>query len=178
MTELILERRFDPPLSPQDVRDMAETSLNCFALYRVDWNQSFLAADGGRLMCWLSAPDAESARLALRQSGVGEHVVWPGSVHDSPAADAPPWQAANVVVERRWSEPVSLDDIQAIEDEGAGCLDLHRVRFARTFFSADRKRMICLYQAPDAESVRLAQRQAGMPVESVWACRQVRDPAG
>jgi hypothetical protein len=30
--------------------------------------------------------------------------------------------------------------------------------------------MLCLYQAPDAESVRLAQHQANMPVDRVWAC--------
>jgi hypothetical protein len=28
----------------------------------------------------------------------------------------------------------------------------------RSFFAADRKRMLCLYHAPDAESVRLVQR--------------------
>ena len=50
-------------------------------------------------------------------------------------------------------------------------MELHRVTFLRTFFSLDCRRMLCLYQAPDAESVRLAQRQAGMPLERVWACR-------
>jgi hypothetical protein len=43
----------------------------------------------------------------------------------------------------------------------------------RTLFSTDRKRMICLYHAPDAESVRLAQRAAGMPFGEVWPFRQV-----
>lgn len=175
MTEMILERRFDPPLTAADVRDMAEASVGCFSLYRVAWNQSFLSADGRRLICWLSAPDAESARGALRQSGVGEHVLWTGTVHDAADADAPPWQSANVVVERRWDVPVALDDIQAIEDAGAGCLITHRVRFARTFFATDRRRMICLYQAPDAEAVRTAQRQAGMPVEAIWGFRPVRE---
>jgi len=36
--------------------------------------------------------------------------------------------------------------------------------------------MICLYHAPDAESVRLAQRQAGMPLERVWAFHAVLPP--
>ncbi|KPJ80351.1 MAG: hypothetical protein AMJ58_08895 [Gammaproteobacteria bacterium SG8_30] len=67
-----------------------------------------------------------------------------------------------------------MADIQAIEDAGAGCLENHRVRFVRTYFSADRRRMMCLYRAPDAESVRIAQREAGMPVERVWSFRQFR----
>jgi hypothetical protein len=29
--------------------------------------------------------------------------------------------------------------------------------------------MLCLYQSPDAESVRAAQREAGLPVDRVWA---------
>ena len=33
---------------------------------------------------------------------------------------------------------------------------------------------MCLYRAPDAESVRIAQREAGMPVERVWSFRQFR----
>ena len=101
--------------------------------------------------------------------------AWAGTVHNAAGADAPSWQEANVLVTRRWEAPVTLEAIQAIEDAGAHCLETHRVRFARTFFAADHTRMLCLYQAPDAESVRLAQRQAGMPVEAVWGFRPVRD---
>ena len=76
---------------------------------------------------------------------------------------------ALVAVERTFPEPVVFNEVQAIEDAASWCLDIHNVRFVRTFFSADRRRMICLYEAPDAESVRLAQRQAGLPFDSVWA---------
>ena len=79
-----------------------------------------------------------------------------------------------MLVERSWDQPVTLEEIQAVEDAGAWCLETHNVKFVRTFFALDRKRMLCLYQAPDAESVRLAQRQAEMPVDSVWACQPVR----
>jgi hypothetical protein len=41
----------------------------------------------------------------------------------------------------------------------------------RTYLAADRKRAIVLYQAPDAESVRLALQAASIPVERVWAFR-------
>jgi hypothetical protein len=34
--------------------------------------------------------------------------------------------------------------------------------------------MICLYHAPDAESVRIAQRAANMPVERIWTFSQFR----
>jgi hypothetical protein len=73
-----------------------------------------------------------------------------------------------VVVERTFAEPVEFEVIQALEERGAWCLEAHRVRFLRTYFSADRRRMICVYEAPDAESVRLAQTKAEMPFDCVW----------
>jgi hypothetical protein len=68
-----------------------------------------------------------------------------------------------VVVERRFEQPVKFEDIQKIEDEGSWCLEIHNVHFLKTFFSRDRQRMLCLYEAPDAESVRLAEDQARVP---------------
>jgi hypothetical protein len=87
-----------------------------------------------------------------------------------------------VVVERSFAEPVPFEEVQALEDAGAGCLEAHGVRFLRTYFSRDRRRMICLYEAPDAESVRLAEGKAGVPFERAWASRAIRhagpEPAG
>jgi hypothetical protein len=74
-----------------------------------------------------------------------------------------------VVVERTFAEPVAFEDVQAVESRGAWCLEAHDVRFLKTYFSRDRRRMICLYEAPDAESVRLAERKAGVPFDDAWA---------
>lgn len=172
MTEVLLERTFDPPIGPEDVYGMAQDAAGCFQIHRVGWRGSYLSGDGRRMLCWFHGLDAESVRIALRESGAAIGSLWPGTVHDAPAA-AVPAEAANVVVERSWQAPVTLEEIQAIEDAEAWCLETHRVHFVRTFFSRDRRRMICLYEAPDAESVRLAQRQAGMPVDRVWAFRRV-----
>ncbi len=81
---------------------------------------------------------------------------------------------STVVVERSFAEPVAFEDIQAIEDRGAWCLEAHHVRFVRTYFSRDRRRMVCLYEAPDAESVRLAEGKAGVPFERAWAAQPLR----
>ena len=67
---------------------------------------------------------------------------------------------------------MAFEEIQAAEHAGASCLLTHRVHRVRTYLSADRWRMISLYQAPDAESVRLALHDASMPVERVWAFRR------
>ncbi|MBZ0252845.1 MAG: DUF4242 domain-containing protein, partial [Candidatus Methylomirabilis sp.] len=51
----------------------------------------------------------------------------------------------------------------------------HNVRLLRSYVSPDRLRMICLFEAPDAESVRIANRKAGLPVDRVWTA-SVHEP--
>lgn len=171
MTDMFLERRFDAPLTREILLGLAMEGMPCLLAHRVDWHGSMLTLDGRRMFCWFSAADAESVRNALRQAGQDTTVLWPGTVHHAPLKPAAAPPAPNVVVTRTFDSSVAVEDIQAIEDAGAHCLAAHRVRFARTFFSRDRRRMLCFYEAPDAESVRLAQHQAGMPLDEVLGCR-------
>ena len=174
MSDVFYLRSMADVVTEEDVFAMAAGAGGCFDMHKVEWEQSFLAHDGQRMLCWYRAPDAESARMALQQLGSDMNTVWPGTVHDAADPDAPTMADANVLVERSWDEPVTMEEIQALEDAGAWCLETHRVKFVRTFFSTDRTRMACLYKAPDAESVRLAQRQAEMPVDVVWAFQPIR----
>jgi len=73
-----------------------------------------------------------------------------------------------VLVERRFDEPVAFEEILAIGERNIACFESHDARFVRSYFSTDRRRMICLYQAPDAEAVRHANRMAGVPFDRVW----------
>jgi hypothetical protein len=163
-TQVFLERTFDPPLSVNDVYGIARECAWCYDLHNVSWQGSFLSTDGRTLLCWFASPDAESARLAIRQSGARVRRLWPGTVHYAPEPAVP-----NVAVERSFAEPVTFESVAGKEERAAGCLRTHNVKPARSFFSTDSKRMICFYEAPDAESVRVAQREAGMPVDVVWA---------
>ena len=81
---------------------------------------------------------------------------------------------ALVIVESSFGEPVRLGEIQAIDDRGAWCLEMYGVRFVRSYISTDRRRMICLYEAQDADSVREAQQKAGVPFERVWAASNIK----
>ena len=174
MTHVFVERQWEQPRTDADLELMMENSAGCLARHRCDWNGSLLSADRRELVCHFSGPDTESVRIALRQAGSPYSAAWAGTVHDAPGFTAADLEKANVLVARRFEEPVDIADIQALEDAGRGCLDTHRVRFVRSIFSRDRKRMLCLYAAPDAESVRLAQREAQMPVERVWSFQRLK----
>jgi hypothetical protein len=172
MTEVFVERRWDEPKTDAELQQMVEDASGCLQTHRCQWHGSLLSADARDLVCHYTAPDAESVRLALRDARAAPGIVWAGTIHDAPDFTDSDLDKANVLVARRFEEPADFDAIQALEEAGSGCLDLHRVRFVRTLFSRDRKRMICLYAAPDAESVRLAQREAEMPVDRVWPFRR------
>jgi hypothetical protein len=165
---LFLERTFDEPLTPEDVVEGGRESAQCFDLHRVRWHGSFLALDGCTMICTFSAPDMESARLALRDPDVDLSRFWPGSVHQGGSTASP-----NVVVERSFAKPVRFEDIAAIGLAKPWCFETHRVHHTHSFFSRDGKRMLCFYDAPDAEAVRIAQREAAMPADAVWACSAI-----
>jgi hypothetical protein len=176
MTDVMVERHWERGLSCDDIGALFESSAGCLSAHRCEWCGSLLSSDTRDLFCHFTGPDAESVRIALYEAGSPRGRAWSCTVHDAPGVTAEDLVHANVLVSRHFEQPVALADIQAIEDAGAGCLDTHRVRFVRTFFARDRRRMICLYRAPDAESVRLAQREAGMPVERVWAVKRLLAP--
>lgn len=174
MTDVLLERDFDPGLTPDDVMNPRDTVHDCFNMHRVEWHTSHLSTDGHRLVCHFTTPDLESIRIALRKVKSDYRRLWNGDIYDAPGVEEQDIAAANVLVERSFEDPVSLQDIQDIEEAGTDCLESRDVRFIRSYFSRDRKRMICLYEAPDAESVRQAQREAGVPFDDAWAIRTVR----
>ena len=164
MSEVVMLREFGHPLDKEEFYAMARDAMGCLELYRADWQESFMAADGSRLVCRFQAPDSEAIRLLSRGDGATEKSVWSGEVHD--AAEGP----VNVVVERSFDQTADLEQIQALEDAVAWCLEEYRVQFVRTVFSSDHRRMLCLYRAPDAESVRRTQEQGNLPFDSIWPC--------
>jgi Protein of unknown function (DUF4242) len=169
MTDVIVERAWPVALAPSDISGMFAEASPCLDTHRVRWQGSLLSSDGRNLVCHFSAPDLESVRIVMRQTGSPAGEVWGATLHDAPGVDRDARARPNVLVTRRFPQPVALEDIQRLENAGAGCLQRLRVRFVRTLFANDRRRMICLYEAADAESVRIAQREAGMPVEQVRA---------
>jgi hypothetical protein len=77
------------------------------------------------------------------------------------------------VVERSFQSPPSDDDLAAGGMRERPCLDMYGVAWRRSLLSSDRLRMFCEYEAPDAESVRKVQREAGNAFERVWPAQVI-----
>jgi hypothetical protein len=82
-----------------------------------------------------------------------------------------------VVVERTFEEPVECKAILEGEKRARWCLELHNVRYVQSYLSADRRRMICIYEAPDAEAVRTVNSTAKVPFDRVWSASLMTAPA-
>ena len=74
-----------------------------------------------------------------------------------------------VVVDRTFPAELSGDAIEEMA-KAPSCLDLYRVEVIRSYLSPDKRRMICICRAPDAESVRIALRNDGSPPVTAWSC--------
>lgn len=172
MTDVMVERQYPEPLTDEVLQRNLENALDCLNLHQVDWLHSFLSPDRRELMCHFRARDAESVRLALQQAGARRGLVWSGTVHDAAGATEP--LDGGIVVCRSALEPARFDDTGVAGPDELLCLTTHRVTLLRCYVSKDRRRMIGVYRARDAESVRLALRDERAPFESVWAGRHLR----
>jgi hypothetical protein len=75
---------------------------------------------------------------------------------------------ANVIVERTFTTPLTDEEHSRGGKKLDSCLKMRNARWLRSYLSTDRLRMVCEFEAADAESVRDAHRSAGSPFERVW----------
>ena len=73
-----------------------------------------------------------------------------------------------IIVERTFETPLTPAELKATEERLAPCLDIYRIRWIRSYWSADRRRMICEYDAPDAASVKSVQHEAEAKFDRIW----------
>jgi hypothetical protein len=76
---------------------------------------------------------------------------------------------SRIVVERNFESPQSDQDLQLVADRERPCLAAYNAQWKRSLISTDRKRMVCEYEAADAETLRRVQREAGAQFDRVWA---------
>src|ERR1700694_4107269 len=75
---------------------------------------------------------------------------------------------ANMVLEQTFESPVTPEELNEMAKRVDRCLEMHGARWMRSYLSTDRKRMICEFEAADADKVRESYRSAGVNFERVW----------
>jgi Protein of unknown function (DUF4242) len=81
---------------------------------------------------------------------------------------------ATILVEQIFEPQLSDEAYGKLAKKLDPCLDAHDAIWCRSYISKDKTRVVCEFEAPDAESVREAMRSAGMPFERIWNAELVR----
>lgn len=75
---------------------------------------------------------------------------------------------AIVVVEYRFREPISEEQLAAVTRDLDPALARRDVSWQRSYLSADQLRMICEFEAKNEQNVTDAHLEVSVPFESVW----------
>ena len=73
-----------------------------------------------------------------------------------------------VIVEQLFEQPLSDEEHSRLGKRLDSCVELRNGRWMRSYLSSDHLRMICEFEAPDAQSIRDAYGAAGITVQTVW----------
>lgn len=73
-----------------------------------------------------------------------------------------------VVAEQDLDPPISAEDWRTLRRESGWCRDLYGVRHLDSYLSGDGRRLLCVWDAPDAEAVRQFYRTMALPTRVVW----------
>jgi hypothetical protein len=74
-----------------------------------------------------------------------------------------------IVVEERFDPPLDLSKPNPVAEKVSPCLGVEGVTWQSSYIASDGTRCICVYEAPEAESVRRVYRQAGVAFEGAWS---------
>jgi hypothetical protein len=81
-----------------------------------------------------------------------------------------------VIVERVYDEPLSDEHAEELRRKAGPCFRMRRVKHLKMYLSKDRLRAICLYEAPDAATVREAHEQEGFAYAKIWSASTYCSP--
>lgn len=169
MTEVVVvERRFAAPVTMEEMQAREDAVAWCLEQYAVRFVRSYFSVDRRTMFCIYRAPDAESVRATQRQGGLPVDRIWTAAVCGVLDAPAPPPPRSLIVVEREFPEPVTMELVEQTLAREGHYLAMHRAELLASLLSRDGHRMCCTFSAPDAESVRIANRCMGMPVTNAW----------
>lgn len=161
MTLFVVERDFAESVSPASLKRLDAKLASPTLAPR----ESYLAVGGRRALSILDVTDEAGAPSRLPDGATASWEAWTYRMPDRA-------QRAGhelVAVERRFDAPVHLPDLEAMERALGWCMDLYHVQFLWHYVASDGLKMVCFYDAPDAESVRSTQRTGKMPFERVWS---------
>jgi len=196
--DFYIERAF-ASLTAADERALSRRLESCARSYPVRWHKCLIDGARSRILCHLEADSLPAARAAALCLGVTRDGVWlsavpwapaigiadsdpatTGEPHSQATSGTPGWTPAtrdadlvHVMAEWQLNTPTDALDFARAQNVCDWCLDTLRVRPESVASTADGRRVVTFFCAPDAESVRNAYRYATVPFDRVTALRHL-----
>ena len=79
-----------------------------------------------------------------------------------------------LVVEHTFDPPLTQDTLGAAFARLDPCLKAHSARWIRSYVSSDGARMVCEFEAADAEAIRVSLHESQTPFERVWSAQLLK----
>jgi hypothetical protein len=76
---------------------------------------------------------------------------------------------AILVLEQSFDQPITPEEMNEAARGIDRCLQQHGARWMRSYVSKDRRRIICEFEAADAEQIRQSYRSAGVEFDNCWS---------
>ena len=172
MTLVIVERAFEAPQQYAELQAREDEVQFCFTTHRVTRLQSFLSADRRLMQCLYDAPDAEAVRTTQHAAELPVERVWPATCVVERWQPVPAGYAL-VVAQRDLPPGQTLEAVAQSAARPSGCNNRLRIKHLAAYLSLDCRRMCCIYSTPDVESVRMANREDGLPIDRAWAAQRI-----
>jgi hypothetical protein len=77
-----------------------------------------------------------------------------------------------VIVRRQFDRPLTAERVRSLMEKNNWCWVAHDAELLISYLAADGMSSLCVYSAPDAESVRIANRKAQLPAEEIWTATE------
>jgi Nickel responsive protein SCO4226-like len=165
MSVVLVERSFAEPVRFEALQALEDRAAGCFEAYDVRFLRSYFSRDRRRMICLYEAVDADVVRHVQERAKLPFERVWTASVLRHAGVDA---EGEAVLVERTFDRQLGESALRDTAVRSAGCCEARGCRVVTTYLSADGRRATCVFEAPDAESVREAQQRAGLPFDRAW----------
>ena len=175
MPDFYLEQAFAAPLTPAAERSLLQRLAVCADAHQARWRDCLVDGERQRLVCRVEAEDLQTARSAALCSGFTP-ATWlstvPGTSTTVTGNDTRAG-LVDVLAECRRDTAAAALEVAQVRHVCTWCLGALRVEPGPMVMSADGRRVLAFFRAPDAEAVRNAYRRGDLPFDRVVPLRRI-----
>lgn len=174
MALIVVETVVEQPLTDEALQEADSRALPCLQARNARWCYSLLSSNRQRMICTFEAPDVESVRVAYRKARVEFNRMWAAEML-VPEGATPMWnEPALKVLESSYPDGLTDQQWQEASQLMLPCYAERKIEWLRSYVSLDRTRVVCEFNAPDAEVIREAHHKFGVAFDRVWSAQLLK----